>query len=444
MADLIYREQEGRELLNAEIDGNFRSLDNAKTEKTETTAIDQRLQAAENTITDQGNELTDHEARLDAAEQQIGGQQVELANLDRRLDVAEPRLEAVIQLAEGTQQAFDSHQAALDPHPKYVLDSDLAAHESASDPHPVYLTSTEADSRYLAISEMCTIEVFAQSGTYLKRPGAVHVFALVIGGSAGAGSGRRGAPSTNRCGGMAGQGGAVAEDWLDASQLPENIAIIVGRGGIGGASVTTDDTNGNAGTNGGDSWFGTSADTWSLVASGGMAGLGGTAAPAERSGGGSMYGSRAAQPSGPTSFGAGKTTIDSQFLTTQSVYERLVLLANRPKTGIGGNGISAANIAGSGISLPPAYPHWYGASVPGTSTKAGSHSGTGFYGGNGMAGNAGLGQDAIGGGDGTAYGGGPGGGGASENGFLSGAGGDGHDGAVIVITYFRGVTHAIP
>jgi hypothetical protein len=97
----------------------------------------------------------------------------------------------------------------------------------------------------------------------------------------GGGSGYRFTPlnSTDKAGGGAGGGGGSASRVFKASDVPASVSITVGAGGSGGAAVTVDNTNGNAGNRGGNTTFGSL-----LTSFGGGNGLGGTSGG---SGGGS-------------------------------------------------------------------------------------------------------------------------------------------------------------
>lgn len=94
-----------------------------------------------------------------------------------------------------------------------------------------------------------------------------------VGGGAGGGSGRKGATNTRRTGGSpGGTPGRIRRDF--AGIAPGTvIAVTEGTAGVGGAAQTVDSTNGNPGTAGGNTSFGTLA-----IAYGGVAGVGGNTA----------------------------------------------------------------------------------------------------------------------------------------------------------------------
>src|SRR5207253_3164382 len=87
------------------------------------------------------------------------------------------------------------------------------------------------------------VQVFAASGTCTKPAGALRVHARQVNGGSGAGSGRRGAAGTVRCGGGGGAAGAISEAWFNAADLGATVAITVGAAGVGRAARTTDDTD---------------------------------------------------------------------------------------------------------------------------------------------------------------------------------------------------------
>jgi hypothetical protein len=116
------------------------------------------------------------------------------------------------------------------------------------------------DSRtYSAAGRSPTMQVFTNSGTYTKPPGARSVRVRCVGGG-GAGGGAAATSSSSQASvGGGGGGGGYAESLLAASGLAASVAVTVGNGGTGVA--------GDVGNNGQASSFG------SLVVAGG--GLGG-------------------------------------------------------------------------------------------------------------------------------------------------------------------------
>lgn len=281
------------------------------------------------------------------------------------------------------------------------------------------------------------LTAYTSSGSFTVDYTARDLFVLAIGGGGGAGSGMRGAASTNRFGGGAGQGGAMVYRRLNPRSLPTDIVINVGSKGIGGLGQTVDSTNGNPGTAGGDSEFGAY-----VKAKGGNPGLGGTTA-AGTPGNGALasscipaYGPYVILPGNG---GAGSTNATAT-TGTQG------LLGNTGTPGGGGaTGINNTNVSGTvggqgggvianGISiLGPSSASPNGVSNLANFLMFETSLTTGH--GIGSAGAGGT-STQINGGNGGNYGAGGGGGAATLNGTTSGKGGDGGDGLVLVLAVY--------
>ena len=272
------------------------------------------------------------------------------------------------------------------------------------------------------------VEVFDANGTWTKDAAANLILVYAKGGDGGGASGARQASGTNSVGG--GGGGGAGINWAEykPADLPASVPIIVGTAGVGGASVTSDNSTCIAGTSGGDSRFGVLADNFFLIGPGGQ---GATA----QSGGVTANGYTNRQP-GSTG-GSGGSGVGSQ--GGSSVYGAT--------GGGGGAGQSAAPGAADGgkggliLSLVPSTATIAPGGIGSTKTPAanvaprflaygmlGFGAGGGWAGADGTAGaGASVQAGAMGGG---------GGGGGSLNGNPSGKGGDGGAGRVVVVTYY--------
>lgn len=260
------------------------------------------------------------------------------------------------------------------------------------------------------------VEMIEATATWNKDPLAKLVLAKLQAPGGGAGSGRRGAAGSNAFGGGPGSPGGFIEAIYAASAVPSSLTVTIGLPGSGGAAVTTDDTNGNPGTAGGNVSFGSL-----LSVSGGPAGGAGTTT------GGAAGSNRAKSGMGP--IGVGATTSGTPGSPTTGF------------SGVGGPGgsISSANTAFAG---GPVFNNAGNSSIAGGAVDADGVDGVdtstaaltgGVAGSGGGASLTGAGRR---GGNGGKYGAGSGGGGASRNGNNSGKGGDGGPGCVQVITYF--------
>jgi hypothetical protein len=264
--------------------------------------------------------------------------------------------------------------------------------------------------------------------------GARAISIEAVGGGGGGGSGRRGAANALRYGGGGGTGGSRSITTVSVAELPTTtLSIQVGRGAVGGAAVTTDDTNGNNGesnTLNGSSWvrynqsvFGVSSVL--LQAGAGGSGNGGTNASGTATSGwaGTFAGGTGGASTGTTGSTAGETSA-------------------APSGGGGGGTLSATNTAAGGgaggrVSMFSATLFGgTGASVAGANGDNAPSSTilvAGQGGGGGASNASGTGGS---GGNGGFPGGAGGGGGASPNTFNSGAGGNGADGMVRITVWY--------
>lgn len=267
------------------------------------------------------------------------------------------------------------------------------------------------------------IDVFTSSGTWTKPDGAKLVEIVCVGGGGAGGSGARRAAGALATGGGGGGGAAVASRVIPASALGATEAVSVGAGGAGGSGVVGDNTNGNSGANGTSSSFGAH-----VRATGGTAGAGGTTSGAASGGnaGSGLFAGSAGAASSATGGAGGNSSGAS----------------GGAGGGGAGGGITTGDVANAGGNgAPVASTNGLGQGTGGAIETVGG-SGTNVATGSGLPGPGagGGGASTTGaagdGGNGGLYGAGGGGGGASRNGNVSGKGGDGASGLVLVVTSF--------
>jgi hypothetical protein len=296
--------------------------------------------------------------------------------------------------------------------------------------------TTEAIVNYA--SKQPQVDIFTSSGTWTKPVGARFVEVTLIGGSAGGGSGRVGAAGTAATGGGGGASSAIVNYTFYADDLNATETITVGAAGVGGAEVSTDDTDGNDGTSGGETAIGVGINN-KLRTYTANPGLGGKNAAAG-AGGASSIGATAfntGQGSGGSSSSTGAIGTSG---TNSSGFNTL--------GGASGGGVSTANAPANGgtgsrwtsISVLP-QTNGGAAGTTGGSADAGDGNLNamkifGFQLGTGGGGGAGAtNRNGGNGGNGANFAGG-GGGGATRNGYSSGKGGNGTDGIAVLVTYF--------
>jgi len=272
---------------------------------------------------------------------------------------------------------------------------------------------------------------YISNDTWTKPDGLKELIVVCVGAGGGGGSGRNGANNVAKYGGGGGRGGSMVVDIIQASDLSSSISITVGSGGSGGAAITSPDTNGLAGTAGGDTSFGSF-----VIAKGGGGGQGGTS---------TAYGAGGSLQSGDTPswvpnrlIGApsagdsalGRNGLDGQYATPSSgrsystngtatnahragggVYDGLTLISNDTNAGTDGQ-----NHVGKNIHFMLEETGSYGIGT------AGNGGGDGLKGGNG--GNCGA--TGAGGGSNNLF----------NNNGGSGAGGNGGDGLVKLVEIY--------
>jgi hypothetical protein len=266
------------------------------------------------------------------------------------------------------------------------------------------------------------IVTFTTSGVYTKPALCKFVKVIAIGAGGGAGSGRKGAAGTIRSGGGGGASGGYSFEEINASLITGSVTVTVGLAGIGGASVVANSTNGNSGTSGGASSFGTF-----VTATGGGLGIGGASAitAGGSMGQGTVFG---------TAGGASSVTGAGNFGGSTGSGTGMAATGGAP-----GGSITTANVAlagGQGGTRTLGTPILGGtAGAVNTNGGDGVASSTGYSGTGGGGGGASITGNAGNGGKG--FGAGGGGGGAATDGVgNSGKGNDGSPGVVIVIEYY--------
>lgn len=301
----------------------------------------------------------------------------------------------------------------------------------------------------------------AGAGTWTKPANALLVDVICISGGGGGGSGQRVALATNDAyGGSGGGPGGMARMVFLASDLNATEDYTVGAGGSGGAAKTTN-ADGNGGSNGVVSQFGTSLMFFADKGNGGNGG---------KNAGTGIGGTGGVGNVTPVGMVAGVTTLTLPTSTTSyntngrfggtGAGGASVVASTGSADGVGpGGGGGGGGLTGSGSVLKPAAAGGNGTSgylVFGTGTlggqvsnaTAGTNGGVGssvnfmrngnfIAGGGGGAGGNGSNVSGTAGGSGGVggkYGGGGGGGGNGCN-ANSGAGGNGGDGLIVVITY---------
>jgi hypothetical protein len=270
------------------------------------------------------------------------------------------------------------------------------------------------------------------SGTFTwTKPAGAKLVQLRLLGAGGGGAGGACALVANARNGSGGGGGGPSGYFLiPASELDSTVTVVVGAGGAGGAGRDTTGTA-SAGSNGSPTSFG-KYRVFNGNASTGLSGGAGFAGTLFQIANSTSSGSGGAGQAGTGTAGVGFTS--GQFIGT----------------GGGGGGGAAAGVTtaspgGAGGSrtngtVPSSYTDVLAGGAAGTAGGNGTN-GTDqdvpFAGGTGGGGGSYATAQATGnGGNGGWPSGGGGGGAASDNTFMSGTGGNGANGAVIVITYF--------
>lgn len=283
---------------------------------------------------------------------------------------------------------------------------------------------------------------FILKGEYEIPPGAVSIDIDIQGPGSGGGSGRRGTSSSVRCGGGGGGGGGHATVTIPVAELPAGTTKLyyqIPPPGAGGAGVTTNDTDGNAGQNVSSATFVSRvqdstaaanlvASVWYASNSGGKGGTATSGAAGASTVGGTVNG---------VSGGSASTTGSTGASGGSGV--------GTAGGGGAGGGITSANAGsngGSGGYSTGAYPSTSGGAAGTSASREGKTGNTASAvyvtsnGGGGGGAAVASGAGGANGGNGGDYGGGGGGGSAALNGYVSGAGGDGGKGYIRFIARF--------
>lgn len=271
-------------------------------------------------------------------------------------------------------------------------------------------------------------EATAAGTTTLTLPPETTIAEIVcVGAGGGAGAGQRGLTATARQAGSGGCPGGLAVSTLVGSVLTETLTLVVGAGGTGGTANNTDTSNGANGTAGGTTSV--TAVTSGVVcrAAGGSLGQGGN------SSGTGVAGTGPPGINGVLSGASASSTGGAGVASSPS--------SSAPTGGGSGGGLVAGNTASAGGAAGNVQNGTVNAGAAGAIDTAASASAVpstvqrqnavafgpgGSGGGSSVAGAAGAGAS------GATPGGGGGGGGASVNGQLSGAGGNGANGYIVV------------
>lgn len=295
------------------------------------------------------------------------------------------------------------------------------------------------------------VQTFTSSGTWTKPTNAKFVMVECIGAGGGGSSGRRGASLTYRLGGGGGGGGAYKYQIFAAGDLDATVSVTIGAGGSGGAAVTTNSTNGNAGSAGGNTTFGSY-----LTAYGGGGANGGNDTGQRGGHGGGALSIGGSSPGEPFNRGVTGTASYGAFGGAYAVTEeegnasgfgggsgagpsRTTAARAGGSSYLGGAGggmggvIDTGDTITNGIGAGGSNVGKSGGGGTAATTDGGAGGAGGFRQGGGGGGANSSGAAGAGGAGGI--GGGGGGGGASLNGFNSGAGGAGGAGYCRVYTW---------
>lgn len=263
------------------------------------------------------------------------------------------------------------------------------------------------------VVQSSVVDVLTTSGTWYKPKGAKSVRLILVGGGAGGASGTVVAPGSAANGGRGGGGGGVTEVERPADEFGQTVAVIVGKGGKGGAVSSG---SSNPGTIAGDTVFPTRMSGVSYRATGGYTSstpgkglfIGGTGGNGGigASGSAAGYGDGGATGGG----GGGGVAADGSFKSGGMAALTAVHHPGNMPGGLNGtkDGEAGRDVVETNYSI--CIPGLGGGGGAGSALTNGGKGGNGHHGGGG------------------------GGGGGALSPHQSGAGGDGGDGVAIVIT----------
>jgi hypothetical protein len=314
------------------------------------------------------------------------------------------------------------------------------------------------------------LQEFTTSGIWVMPPNCLFVEIFIANGGNGGDSGGRQATGVVSRGGANGIPSSLWYAYYFASTLTPYVSVIVGAGGTGGAAVTADSTDRNAGTMGGSSQFGNYLSLPMVgnvpisSTSTSISGLEYCIQPIYNIGTSSTFqgnpfpqgysyeAASAGSSVGPSNGNTTTTPLDMSFRTVRvarSGYGGQITAANASSAGKDGGGgavfgsttivanaIGGANGGGDGANGDNNQSDYWIAGHIGYALRFGGGTGLSKIGGG--AGGGGSSTTTAGGkgGNGGLYAQGGGGGGASRNGFNSGAGGNGSQGFVKVLSVY--------
>lgn len=280
-------------------------------------------------------------------------------------------------------------------------------------------------------------QTFTADGTWNKPDNAKFVNILIIAGGGGAGSGAREASSSHTGGVGGAYGGVTAINNYPIELLDALVDVTVGLGGIGGVGQTVNNTSGNNGLPGDDSIFDV------FAAEGGDGGDGGGLSTRQDFTGlvsSSTVISYHAEQIASVDAGTQPPPIEAN--NSQNSVPQPSNVSGQFCPSSGGPGRSTSSTL-LGFKYPGnaiAFDYSSAADIQAAVAPVASPGNNGstyetYFGGGASGGDGTVNAAGFDGGDGGDNGGGGGGGGCSDNNFVSGKGGNGGPGVVVIFTY---------